>query len=286
MNKKTTVADIGQLFPGATILEEGGVFALPLHLNSPELKLVMPAELPLGPGATTLLPGEFHATNMPEIGRALGTEFPVWIATGRFEEADDGQAPKFFFEDPLGVSQLLIAARWDLSPSVQTRSGLSSPFAEDYQACFFYRFAPTERQSLNDVLPNLAAKELVPALTQVSGLDFWVVNRTDFYCEMCEILSQNLRQQILLGHREHDSDTTSTVCRRLFESLAEEIRQDERLSGWKLVCSEANAEITMIDSVGKKLTSTIFYRPTFLTGIQDYIARAREGKLELPKTGW
>lgn len=253
MNKTTTTADVEQIFLGAKSEEKDGVITLPLHLRMPALRLVMPPELPLGPDATPLLPGNFHVTDLPEFCRALGTEFPVWIATGRFEPSDGedassetGDEAKFYFEDPLGARQLLVAVRWENNPAHQTKDGLGSWFAEEYQARFFQRFWPLEVPDLNQILLNVSG--LTTSRTVWSGLDFWVIERTDFYCQTCEMLSQNLRQAIMMGNREQESDATTTVCRQLFQDLAQEIEQDARLAGWELVCKDANAALTMVDS--------------------------------------
>lgn len=281
MNKKTTTADVAKIFPGAHAEMKDGVITLPLHPQLPGLRLVMPQELPLGTNAAPLLPGDFHQTNLPTLCGALGAQSMVWLATGRFEPSDGEAEAKFYFDEPLSARQLLIAAEWETNPPYQTKGGLDSLFGKDYQACFFQRFMPMEAQGLNKILLNLpGATPLV--LGPLSGMDFWVIERTDFCCQLCEILSQNLRQAIMMGNRENDSDTTSAVCRQLFKGLAQEIEQDARLTGWRLVCEDASAELTMVDGQGKEQTLTLLYKPTFLAGLQDYIARAQEGTLVLP----
>lgn len=290
MNKTTTTADVERIFLGAKSEEKDGVITLPLHLKMPALRLVMPPELPLGLDATPLLPGNFHVADLSEFCRALGTEFPVWIATGRFEPSDGesagsgtGDEAKFYFEDPLGARQLLVAVRWENNPAHQTKDGLGSWFAEEYQARFFQRFWPLEVPDLNQVLLNVSG--LTTPRTVWSGLDFWVIERTDFYCQTCEMLSQNLQQVIMMGNREQESDTTTTVCRQLFKDLAQEIEQDTRLAGWRLVCKDVDATLTMVDSQGAVQTVTLFYKPVFLTGARDYVKRAQEGTLVLPTGG-
>lgn len=286
MNKKTTLADVAKIFPGAHAEMKDGVVTLPLHPQLPGLRLVMPQELPLGVGATPLLPGCFHLTELASIRGALGAQALTWVATGRFKPKEGETEAKFYFDEPLGARQLLIATEWETNPSYQTKEGLDSLFGKDYQACFLQRFLPMEAQGLNKALlrvPGPGMEHL--KLSPMSGMDFWVIERTDFYCQMCEILSQNLRQAIMLGNRENDSDTASAVCRRLFEGLAQEIEQDTRLAGWKLVCEDAGAELTMVDGQGTTKTLTLLYKPTFLAGLQGHMTQAREGTLVLPTGG-
>lgn len=280
MNKKATVSDVTRIFPNATISEDGGVFSLQIHASSPSLRLVIPCELPIGPGAIALLPGDIHIANIPQLCQDLGTDFPVWVAAGSYQEGDEKEGPEFQFEDWMTAKQLLVVARWELTPSVRTASGLESVFARGYKAQALMRITPAEMLGLNQVLLPIP-EELAPPMSRVSGLDFWVVERTDFYNMECEMLSESLRQAVLMGEREQYNDTTRAVCKRLMESLAQDIAADARLDGWKLECGDTSAALTLKDRNDRAQTLTTFYTPTYLAGVQRYVEQGREGTLVL-----
>lgn len=279
MNKKVTREEMNKLFPGATILTEGGNFALPICREGPSLKVIVPGELPLGVNFQLMIPGEFYAVgNVPMLSQALSTTFAVQIAAGRLEE-DDG--PRFYLEDPLGARQLLVVSRWQLVPPMVVAAGLDSPFAKDYQVALLERLTPPERTlKLNPVL-----RQVPPSLEEPyddeTGLDFWVIERTDFYCPISEMLSQNLRQMIALGDRENYNQATHNVCRKLIEEQAIELEKDPKLPGWKLVCKDANAQLTLIDSHGTERTLDLFYTPAYMSGLMKYIDEGRRGILIL-----
>ena len=263
MNKKTTVADVARIFPNATIEEHDDAIFLPLHTEAPSLRLILPEVLPLGAHATGVLPGDFHASNTKLVCQDLGTEFPIWVAAGSYHENGEND-PEFHFKDWLTAETLLIVSRWELTPPLQVAAGMDSPFARNYKAMALMRISPPEMLGLNQVLPHIPV-ELSPVFSKQTGLDFWVVERTDFYAAECQLLSDNLRQTIQIGERERYSDTTHAVCRQMMEKLAADIADDARF--------------TAKDRRGTICEMTIFYTPAYVVGAQRYIEQGREGTL-------
>lgn len=280
MNKKTAPQDVAQLFPNARSERRDGKFILPLHSNAPSLKLVIPEELPIGINAVAMLPGDIHVASSSKISQDLGTEFPIRIGAGRYEE-DAESGPELHFEDWLAAGQLLVVSRWELTPPVQTVSGMNSLFAKSYRAHALMRLTPPEMLGLNPVLLPVPT-ELSPPIGPMSGLDFWIIDRPGFYEVEAKILSENLRQAILMGDREQYNDTTRSVCKNMFEAIAKDIETDDKLKGWKLKCGDTEAEITMFDRNGRKQTQTALYTPAYLAGVQRYITEGRNGTLVFP----
>lgn len=277
MNKKTTVGDVARIFPNATIEENGGVISLPLHTDSPSLRLVVPEVLPIGVNAMGMLPGDFHSASISPVCQDLGTDFPIWIAAGSYHE-DDEKDPEFHFEDWLTAEKLLVVSRWELIPPMQTAAGRDSPFALNYEAATLMRIKPSDMLGLNPVLPHVPV-EVAPEFSEKTGLDFWVIGRTEFYALERQLLSDNLRQAIQIGEREHYNDTTRIVCRQTLEKLAADIDADPRLEGWKLECGDASAKFTSKDRRGTAREVTIFYTPAYVVGTQRCVEQGRDGTL-------
>lgn len=276
MNKKTTREDVARLFPDADIKEKDGTFSLPLHKNPPCLRLVIPEELPVGSNATPLLPGEFHINNLPALCVALETEFPVWVAAGRY--ANTKGDPEFHFRDWKEATQLLLVTRWELIPPRRVAAGMESDFAKEYQAGALMRLTPPQMLGLNQVLPSLPA-EAMPELDSESGMDFWVIDRMDFFELERKLLSEQLRQATVIGQREQDGDAAYVICKRMLEDLAREIANDAQLEGWKLECHDSEAFLTMKDQHGSVRGVKVLYTPTYVTGTQCHVKRGREGTL-------
>lgn len=279
MNKKTTAADVARIFPRATIHEDDGVFSLPLHAHEPALSLIMPNELPVGPNDTTMLPGDFKVTNLAEVCRDLRTEFPIWIATGRYEEGGEAHGPKFHFEDPLTAKHLLIVARWEIMPPPQVVGELKSSFATKYKAVALMRITPPEKIGLNQVLPDVS-EGMAPAIGAMSGLDFWVVEDTSFYRLECEALHADLQRMIIMGDNADHADATRAVSKQMLEALAVEIANDPVLEGWSLECESANARLTMVDKNGTAREETVLYMPSYYSGIRRHMQERRDGTLQ------
>lgn len=276
MNKKTTLADVGRMFPEATICEhDDGYFSLPVDFHTLDgLHVVMPKELPIGVDDEVLLPGEFQAIQTAETHRVFRTEQMIQVATGHFEPGKDGKAPRFYLDDPLGARQLLVAVPWgrEDEPPTWAAPGMDSSFAKQHAALYLERVAPLYYGATNPIL-----QEVPGADDQRTGMDFWVLGDTGFYCDVCETRSHDLRQRILMG-QEQSSERT---CRQILQNLADEIANDTKLEGWELVCTDSQAELKLVDRSGRVRTMTVFYRPSFVRGIRDYIALGQAGTLSL-----
>lgn len=276
MNKKTTLMDVGLMFPEATIYElDDGRFSLPIDFHAPKgLHVVIPAELPIGVDEERLLPGGFQAMRTIETQRIFRTERAIQVATGRFRPAEGDKPPLFYLEEPLGAPQVLVAIPWEEEgePPEWAAAGIKSAFAEERSAVYLERVAPLYYGATNPILQELPGEE-----TERTGMDFWVLNDTGFYCEVCEARSYDLRQRIQMGQEQNDKE----VCRRIMEELATEIANDPLLPGWKLSCADNEAELSLVDRSGRGRTTTVLYRPSFVRGIRDYITRGRAGTLTL-----
>ena len=163
-------------------------------------------------------------------------------------------------------------------PPPQVVGELESSFAAKYKAVALMRITPPEKIGLNQVLPD-APEGMAPAIGAMSGLDFWVVEDTNFYRPECEALHANLQQLIIMGDNAEHADATRAVSKQMLEALAVEIANDPALEGWSLKCESANARLTMVDDNGKTREETVLYMPSYYSGVRKCIQQKHDGTL-------